>query len=158
MAQSCPTLCDPMNCSTPGLPVHHHLPEFTQTHVHCTGDAIQPAHPLSTPSPAFSLSQHQGLFRWVGFASGGQSTVVAASASALPMNIQDRFPLGWTGWISLMSKGLSSLPQHSIITHWMYFLPLLMHLFSYKILYIFDSSFDKAYDIHTICRMFFLKS
>ena len=61
-------------------------------------------------------------------------------------------------WTSLHSKGLSSLPQHSIITHLMYFLPLLMHLFSYKILYIFDSSFDKAYDIHTICRMFFLKS
>ena len=65
-AQSCPTLCDPMNCSTPGLPVHHQLPEFTQTHVHWAGDAIQPAHPLSSPSPpALNLSQYQGLFKWV---------------------------------------------------------------------------------------------
>ena len=57
---SCPTLCDPMDHSTPGLPVHHRLPEFTQTHVHCIGDAIQPSHPLSSPSPpAFNLSQHQ---------------------------------------------------------------------------------------------------
>ena len=56
-------LFDPMDCSTPGLPVHHQLPEFTQTHVHCVGDAIQPSHPLSSPSPAFNLSQHQGLFK-----------------------------------------------------------------------------------------------
>ena len=59
-------LCDPMDCSTPGLPVHHQLPEFTQTDVHWVGDAIQPSHPLSSPSPhAFSLAQHQGLFKWV---------------------------------------------------------------------------------------------
>ena len=57
-------LCDPMNCSTPGLPVHHQLPEFTQTHVHQVGDAIQPSHPLSSPSPlAPSPSQHQSLFQ-----------------------------------------------------------------------------------------------
>ena len=61
--QSCPTLCDPMNCSTPGLLVHHQLPEFTQTHVHRVGDAIQPSHPLlSSSPPALSLSQYQGLF------------------------------------------------------------------------------------------------
>ena len=66
VAQSCPTLCDPMNSSTPGLPVHHQLPEFTQTHVHWVSDAIQLSHPLSSPSPlALNLSQHQGLFRWV---------------------------------------------------------------------------------------------
>ena len=66
VTQSCPTLCDPMNCSTPGLPVHHQLPEFTQTHVHRVGDAIQPCHPLSSPSPPdFNFSQHQGLFQWV---------------------------------------------------------------------------------------------
>ena len=65
-AQSCPTLWDPMNCSTPGLPVHHQLPEFTQTHVHRVGDAIQPSHPLSSPSPpAPNPSQHQSLFQWV---------------------------------------------------------------------------------------------
>ena len=59
------TLWDPMNCSTPGFPVHHQLPEFTQTNVHWVGDAIQPSHPLSSPSPAFNYSQHQGLFKWV---------------------------------------------------------------------------------------------
>ena len=66
VAQSCPTLCDPINCSTPGLPVHHQHPESTQIHVHWVGDAIQPSHPLSSPSPpALNLSQHQGLFKWV---------------------------------------------------------------------------------------------
>ena len=64
VAQSCPTLCNPMNCSTPGLPIHHQLPEFTQTHVHRVGDAIQPSHPLSSPSPpAHNPSQHQSLFQ-----------------------------------------------------------------------------------------------
>ena len=63
-SQSCPTLCDPMNCSTPGLPVHHQLPELTQTHVHRVGNVIQPSHPLSSPSPpASNLSQHQSLFQ-----------------------------------------------------------------------------------------------
>ena len=66
VTQSCLTLCDPMNCSTPGLPVYHQLPEFTQTHVHWVNDAIQPSHPLSSPSPpAINLSQHRGLFQWV---------------------------------------------------------------------------------------------
>ena len=64
----CLTLCDPMDCSTPGLHVHHQLPEFTQTHVHWVSDAIQPSHPLPPLSPpAFTLFQHQGLFQWVGF-------------------------------------------------------------------------------------------
>ena len=64
VAQSCPTLCDPMNCSTPGLPIHHQLPEFTQTHVHQVSNAIQPSHPLSFPSPpAPNPSQHQSLFQ-----------------------------------------------------------------------------------------------
>ena len=66
VAQSCPTLCNPMNRSTPGLPVHHQLPEFTQTQVHRDSDAIQPSHPLSSPSPlASNPSQHQSLFQWV---------------------------------------------------------------------------------------------
>ena len=65
-SRSCPTLCDPMNHSTPGLPVHHQLPESSQTHVYCVSDAIQPSHPLSSPSPpAFNLSQRQGLFQGV---------------------------------------------------------------------------------------------
>ena len=66
VAHSCLTICDPMNCSTPGFPVHHQLTEFTQTFVHWVGDAIQPSHPVTSPSPpAFNLSQHQGLFQWV---------------------------------------------------------------------------------------------
>ena len=66
VTQPCPTLCDPMNHSTPGLPVHHQLPESTQTHAHWVGDAIQPSHPLLSPSPpALNLSQHQRLFKWV---------------------------------------------------------------------------------------------
>ena len=66
LIQSCPTNCNPMDCSTPGFPVHHQLPELAQTHVHCVGDAIQPSHPLSSLSPpAFNLSQHQDFFHWV---------------------------------------------------------------------------------------------
>ena len=97
-----------MNCSTPGLPVHHQLPEFTQTQVHRVGDAIQPSHPLLSPfPPAPSPSQHQSLFQWVNSAWGGQNIIVSVSALVPPMNIQDWFPLGWTGWISLQSRGLS---------------------------------------------------
>ena len=68
VAQSCPTLCNPMDCSTPGFPVHHQLPELAQTHVHQVDDAIQPSYPLSSPSPlTFNLSQHQGLFKGISF-------------------------------------------------------------------------------------------
>ena len=106
--QSCPTLCNPINHSMPGLPVHHQLPEFTQTHVHRVGDAIQPSHPLLSPSPlAPNRSQHQSfpmsqLFTW-----GAQSTGVSALASFLPKKSQGWSPSEWTGWISLQSKGLS---------------------------------------------------
>ena len=80
--QSHLTLCNPMDCSMPGFPVLHHLPEFAQTHVHRIGDAIQPSHPLSSPSPpAFNLSQHQGLFQWVG--SSHQSLGASVSESSL---------------------------------------------------------------------------
>ena len=106
VTQLCPTLWDPMDCSTPDFPVHHQLPEPTQTHVHCIGDTLQPSHPPSSPSPVFNLFQHQGLFQWVDSASGGQSIVVSASASVLPMNIQDWFPSGLTSWTSLQAKGL----------------------------------------------------
>ena len=104
IAQSCLTLCDPMDCSMPSLlPGHHQLPEFTQTHVHWVSDAIQPSHPLSSPSPpALNLSQHQGLFQWV--TSGGQNIGVSASTSVLPMNTQDWSSLRWTGWTSLQSR------------------------------------------------------
>ena len=106
--QSCLTLCDPVDCSTPGFPVLHHLPELSQTHIHGVGDAIWASRSLSsTSSPAFYLSQHQGLFQWVGFAHQVASVGASASASVLPMNVQDWFPLGLTGLISLHSKGLS---------------------------------------------------
>ena len=109
VAQLCRTLCDPINRNTPGLPVHHQLLESTQTHIHRVGDAIQPSHPLLSPSsPAFNLSQHQGLFKWVISSHQVDKSIgVSASASVLPMNNQDWFPLGWTGWISLQYKGLS---------------------------------------------------
>ena len=85
VTQSCATLCDPVNHSTPGLPVHHQLPESTQTHVHWVSDAIQPSHPLSSPSLlALNLSQHQGLFMSQLFTSGGQSIGVSAPVSVLP--------------------------------------------------------------------------
>ena len=90
VAQWCPTLCDPMNHSTPGRPVHHQLPEFTQTHIHRVRDAIQPSHPLPSPSLAFNLSHPASWSfpRSQFFASGGQSIGVSASTSILPMNIQ----------------------------------------------------------------------
>ena len=87
----------------------HCLQEFAQIHVHWVSDAIQPSHPLPSPSPlAFNLSQHQGLFKWVGSShqvANGLDFRLQHQSSQL--NIQDRFPLGWTGWISLQSKGLS---------------------------------------------------
>ena len=91
--QSCPTLCDPMNCGTPGLPVHHQLPEFSQTHAHRVGDALQTSHPLSSPSPpAPNPSQHQGFFPMSQlFAWSGQSIGVSSSTSALPMNTQGAY-------------------------------------------------------------------
>ena len=95
---SCLTLCDPMDCSTPGFPVHHQLPELAQTHVHRVCDAIKPSYFLSSPSPpAFNLSTIRVFQMSQFFASGGQSIGVSAPASVLPMNIQDWFPLGWTG-------------------------------------------------------------
>ena len=117
VAQSCPTLSNPMDCSMPGLPVHHQLPEFTQTHVQWVSDAIQPSHPLSSPSPpALNLSQHQGSFQMSQFfKSGGQRIRVSASASVLPMNIQDWFPLGWTSWISLQFKELSRVFSNTTV-------------------------------------------
>ena len=123
VAQSCPTLCDPMDCNTPGLPVHHQLLEFTQTHVHWVSDVIQPSHPLLSPSPlAFNLFPASGSYQMSQFfSSGGQSIGVSASASILPMTIQDWSPLGWTGWISLQSKGLSRVFLNTRVQkHWFF--------------------------------------
>ena len=106
VAQLCPTLCDPMNRSTPGPPVHHQLLESTQTNVHWVSVAIQPSSsviPFSSCPQSFPAS---GSFQMNQlFATGGQSIAVSASASVLPMNTQDWSPLRWTGWISLQSPG-----------------------------------------------------
>ena len=123
VAQSCPTLRDPMDCSTPGLPVHRQLPEFTQTHVHWViGNAIQPSYLLpSLSSPAFNLSHNKGLFQWVSSSHQVANIGVSASISVLPMNIQDWFPLGWTGWISLQSKGLSRVFSNTTVQKHQFF-------------------------------------
>ena len=108
VSKSCLTLCDSMNCSTSGFSVHHQLLELAQTHVYQIDNAIQASHPLSSPSPAFNLSQHQALFQWVSSLHQVAKILrVSGLASVLPIIIQDPSPSGWTGWISLQSKGLS---------------------------------------------------
>ena len=117
VTQSCPTLCDPMNRSMPGLPVHHQLPEFTQTHVHRVSDAIQPSHPLSSPfPPAPNPSQHQSF--------SNESTLCmrwpkswSFSFSIVPFKEQGWSPLEWTGWMSLQSKGLSKVFNTTVQKH-----------------------------------------
>ena len=102
VTQSCPTLCDPMDCSTSGLPVHHQLPEFTQTHVHWVGGAIQPSNPLLSPSlPPFNLSQHQGLFKWV--------SSLHQMAKVLEFQFQHRF-FQWTLRTDLLWDELDGYP------------------------------------------------
>ena len=115
VAQSCPTLCNPMDCSTPGFPVHHQFPELAQTHVHRVSDAIQPSHPLLSPSPALNLPASGSFQMSQLFASGGQIIGASASTSVLPMNTQDLPPLGWTGWTSLQSKGLSRVFSNTTV-------------------------------------------
>ena len=120
VAQSCPTVWDPMNCSTPGLPIHHQLLEFTQTHVHRFGKAILSfvvpfsSCPQSLPASG-SLPMSQ-LFSW-----GGQSIGASASASVLPMNIQGWWPLGLTGLIFLHSKGLSRVFSNTTVQKHQFF-------------------------------------
>ena len=124
VVQSCPTLCDPVNCSTLGLPVHHQLLEFTQTHVHRVGDAIQPSHPPPSPSPpAFNPSQHQGLFQWVS-SSHQMVKVLSFSFSISPSN-EYSGPISFRmDWLDLLvvQETLKSLLQHhsskiSILRH-----------------------------------------
>ena len=132
-AQSCLTLCDPLDCSTPGLPVHHQLPEFTQTHVHWVSDAIQPSHPLLSPFPSCPQSfPASGSFPMSQlFAPEGQSIGVSAAPSVLPMNIQDWFPLGWLDLLAVQGT-LKSLLQHhsskaSVLRHSAFFVVQLSH-------------------------------
>ena len=106
------------------LPVLHHLLKFAQTHVHSVSDIIQLFHPPSSPPPpALNLSQHQGLFQ----PSGGQSLGASASASVLPVNIQDWFPLGWTGFISLQSKGPSKVFSNTKVQKHQFFMVQFSH-------------------------------
>ena len=122
VAQSCATLCHPMDFSMPGLPVHYQLLEFTKTHVHWVSDAIQPSHPLSSPSPFASVFPSIRVFSSESALHiSGQSTGASASASVLPMNIQDWFPLGLTGWISLQSKGLSRVFSNTTVLKHQFF-------------------------------------
>ena len=121
VTQSCPILCNPMDCSTPGFPVLHCLPELAQTHVHWVDDATQPSHPVtpfSCPqsfpaSPSFPMS-------WL-FTSGGQSIGTSASASVLQLKIQGWFPLEFPGLISLQSKGLSRIFSNTAVQKYQFF-------------------------------------
>ena len=121
VAQSCPTLRNPMNRRTPGLPVHQQLPEFTETHVHEVSDAIQPSHSLSSPSPPApnpSLSNESTIhMRWKVL----QSTGVSALASFLPKKSQGWSPSEWTGWISLQSKELSRVYSNTTVQKHQFF-------------------------------------
>ena len=121
IAQSCLTLCNSMDCSVPGLPVHHQLPECTQTHVHWVGDATEPSnpHPFYSRLQSFPASGSFQISRY--FESGGQSIGASALASVLPMNIQDWFPWGWTGLISLQSNGLSRVFSNTTVQKHQFF-------------------------------------
>ena len=122
VSQSCLTLCDPMDCSMSGPPVHHKLLKFTQIHVHQVCDAIQPSQPIIPFSSCLQSFPASGSFQMSQFfASGGQSIGVSASTSDLPMNIQDWFPLGWADWISLQSKGLSRLFSNTTVQKHQFF-------------------------------------
>ena len=115
--QSCPTLCDPMNCSTPGLPVYHHLPESTQTHVHWVDDAIQPSHPLSSPSPpALNLSQLQSLVRWVSSSHHWWPKYWRFSFNISPSSEHPRlifFRMDWLDLLAVQGSPKSLLQHHS---------------------------------------------
>ena len=117
------SIYDPMDCSTPGFTVLHCLPELDQTHVHWVSDANQPSCPLSSPSPAFNLSQlASGSFPVNQLlTSDGQGIRASASVLVLPMNIQDWFPLGWTGLISLQSKGLTRVFSNTTVQKHQFF-------------------------------------
>ena len=122
VAQSCPNLCDPMDCSRPGLPVHHHLLEFTQTHVHRVGDAIQPSHPLPSPSfllpipPSIRVFSNEATLRmrWPKYWSFSFSIIPSKEIPGL-------IPSEWTGWISLQSKGLSRVFSNTTVQKHQFF-------------------------------------
>ena len=103
VTQSCPTFCDPMNHSTPGLPVHHQLLESTQTQVHWVSDDIQPSHPLSSPSPpALSLSQHQGLFQWVNSSHEVAKVLEFLALGWCYLHIWGYWYFSWQSWFQVV--------------------------------------------------------
>ena len=119
VTQLCLTVCNPMNCSMPGLPVHHQLPESTQTHVHRVGDAIQLSHPLSSPSPpALNLSQHQGLFKWISTLHQ-VAKYWSFSFNISPSNEQPGLISFRMDWLDLLTVqgNLKSLLQHHSSKH-----------------------------------------
>ena len=135
IAQSCPTLCDPMSCSTPGFPIHHQLLEIAQTHVRRVGDAIQPSHPLLSPPPAFNLSQHQGLFnesiiciRWPKYWNFSFSISPSNEHPGL-----SSFRIDWFDLLAVQETFKSLLQYHSskasILRHSAFFIVQLSHPF-----------------------------
>ena len=123
VTKSCLTLHDPMNRSTSSFRVPHHLLEFAQVNVHWVSDAIQPSHPLLSPSPsAYNLSQQQSLFQWVvSWHQVAKVLELQLQPSVLPMNIQGWFPIGLTGLISLLSKGLSRVFSNTTVQKHQFF-------------------------------------
>ena len=122
VAQLCLAICKPLDCSTSGFPVHHQLPELAQTHVHPVGNAIQPSHPVFPFSSCLQSFPLSGSFPVSQFFSSGEQHIGAlASASVLPMNIQDSFPLRLTGLISLQSKGLSRVFTNTTVQKHQFF-------------------------------------
>ena len=143
VAQLCPTLCNPIDWSSPGFAVHHQLPEPTQTHVHRISDAIQPSHPLLPPSPLAFPASGSFPVSWF-FASGGQSIGASALASGLPVNIQDWFSLGFTGWISLQSKQLSAVSSNTTVQKHQFWE--LSFLYSPTLTFIYDYWKNHSFD------------
>ena len=122
VAQSCLNLCDPMNCRMSGLPVHHQLLDSTQTHVHQVGDAIQPVHPLSSPSPsALNLSQHQGLYKWVALRIRWPKYWSFSFNISLSNEHPGLISFRMDGWISVQSKGLSRVFSNTTVQKHQFF-------------------------------------
>ena len=129
VAQSCPTLCDPIHFSIPGFPVLHHLLEIAQTHVHWVSDATQPSHPLLPSSPPASVFNNIRVFsnesalhiRWPKYWSFSFKIIPSNEYSGLISLRMDRFPLGWTGWVSLQSKGLSRVFSNTAVQKHQFF-------------------------------------
>ena len=134
VTQSCPTLYDPMDYSRPSFPVHHQLPELAQTHVHQVSDAIQPSHPLSSPSPSFNLSQHHGLFKWVSSLHQVAKVLGEFSFNISPSNEYSgliSFRMDWLDLLAVQGTHKSLLQHHSskasILWHSAFFIVQLSH-------------------------------